>query len=85
MIENAVISKELVSVLRSRTARVLTLVSVGALSLLALSMWPAAGVNPSEVLYSRLFMGYDVDAGVSRPNVIRDLCSHQLLSFCHFW
>jgi len=56
MIDNPIISKELVSVLRSRTALVLTLVAVGALSLLALAMWPASGINPTGALYSRLFL-----------------------------
>ncbi len=56
MISNPIISKELVSVLRSRTALALALVSVGVLSLLALAMWPAAGVNPIGTLYSRLFL-----------------------------
>ena len=56
MIGNPIIGKELISVLRSRTALVLALVSVGALALLALSIWPEAGINPAGALYSRLFM-----------------------------
>ena len=56
MIGNPIVTKELVSVLRARGALILALVSVGALSALALAMWPASGVNPAGSLYSRLFL-----------------------------
>lgn len=56
MTGNPIVTKDLVSVLRSRTALILTLVSVAAMSLLAVSMWPEAGINPAGTLYSRLFM-----------------------------
>jgi len=56
MMANPIVTKELVSVLRSRAALVLALVSVGALSILALAMWPEAGVNPVGSLHSRLFL-----------------------------
>lgn len=55
MIGNPIIGKELVTVLRSRGALALSLCFVVALSLLALFMWPEAGINPLAQLYSRLF------------------------------
>ena len=62
MTGNPIIGKELVSVLRSRTAFVLAIVSVAALSLLALFIWPEAGINPAGVLYSRLFLAIVLSA-----------------------
>jgi len=56
MTGNPIIAKELVNVLRSRRAMLLAIVFVVVLSSLALFMWPKAGVNPSGVLYSRLFL-----------------------------
>jgi len=56
MIRNPIVNKELVHVLRSRTAFALALVSVGALSALALFMWPESGINPVGALHSRLFL-----------------------------
>ena len=56
MTGNPIIGKELITVLRSRGAFILAVTSVVALSLLALSMWPEAGINPHGVLYSRLFL-----------------------------
>ena len=56
MIGNPIIRKELVSVLRSGGARALAIVFVLALSLLALFVWPAGGVNPVGAAYSRLFL-----------------------------
>ena len=56
MIANPIIAKELVTTLRSRAAMILALVSIGLVSLLALGMWPAAGVNATGPLYARLFM-----------------------------
>lgn len=55
MIGNPIISKELITILRSRTAAALTVCFVVALSLLAFSMWPESGINPAGALYSRLF------------------------------
>jgi len=62
MTGNPIIVKELVTVLRSRGAFVLALVSVVALSVLALFMWPQAGINPGGVLYSRLFFAIVLSA-----------------------
>ena len=55
MIGNPIITKELVSSLRSRAATVLAIVFVSVLSTLALFVWPEAGINPVGWLYSRLF------------------------------
>lgn len=62
MTGNPIIGKELITVLRSRGAVVLTVISVAALSLLALFMWPEAGINPRGVLYSRLFLAIVLSA-----------------------
>lgn len=55
MIANPLVTKELVSVLRSRGAAVLAALFVGALCVLAFAMWPEAGINPAGTMYSRLF------------------------------
>jgi ABC-type transport system involved in multi-copper enzyme maturation permease subunit len=55
MIGNPIITKELVSALRSRGAVVLAVVFVAVLSLLALAIWPRSGINPTGALLSRLF------------------------------
>jgi len=56
MTGNPIVTKELVTALRSRAAFAVALLAVGALSLLALAAWPRAGVNPLGWLHSRLFM-----------------------------
>ncbi len=53
---NPIVTKELVSVLRSRGAFVLAVVSVGVISFLGLAIWPEAGINPEGAAYSRLFL-----------------------------
>ena len=55
MIGNPIIGKELIQVLRARAAPLLAAGFVGVLSLLALAMWPASGINPIGALQSRLF------------------------------
>jgi len=55
MLENPIVKKELLTVLRSRGAVVLALVFVASLSLLGFMMWPRAGLNPLGALHSRVF------------------------------
>jgi ABC-type transport system involved in multi-copper enzyme maturation permease subunit len=64
MTSNPIIAKELLTVLRSRGAMTLAITYVAALSLLALFMWPASGINPEGANYGRLFFAIILAAQV---------------------